>query len=78
MCLKVVEWSYCCRMCRNIGLGGRFEEEMLYVLQHFGSAEAKLPKLVYVLQQFEQVWGCGRSCGCCVGAFEKIYNGCNR
>ena len=44
-------------MCSNIGLGGRFEGEMLYVLQHFGSAEAKLPKLVYIVQQFEQVWG---------------------
>ena len=30
---------------------------MLHHLQHLGAAESKLPKLLYVMQQFEQVWG---------------------
>ena len=30
---------------------------MLHALQHLGCAEGKVPKLVYVMQQFEQAWG---------------------
>ena len=56
MCLKVVEWSYCCKMCRNVGSRGLSEGVMLYFMQHLGSAECKVPKLEYNVQQFEQVW----------------------
>ena len=41
-------------MCKNIGRYPPSEGEMLHPLQHLRATESKLPKLVYVMQQFEQ------------------------